>query len=162
VAIADVTARAKVDVRGRFPAAPTPPVDTILAWISGEWLLVLGPPADEDRLLAAMELEAGPDAMVTDVTHLYAAFALLGPDVPALLERTTSCDHSALAPGEAIGAPIVEIPSVIARRDLPIPVVELYVATESARYAWEELSRVVGALGGQPVGWQALRAEGWR
>jgi hypothetical protein len=47
------------------------------------------------------------------------------------------------------------------RRDLPMPVLEIYVATEYARYAWEALSGVVAGLGGAPVGWQALRAEGW-
>lgn len=162
VAIADVTARAKVDVRGRFPATLEPPADAVAARISGEWLLVLGAPGAETQVLAALERAAGPDAMVTDVTHLHAAFALLGPDVPAVLERTTSWGASSLGPGEAAAAPIVEVPAVIVRRDLSIPVVELLVATESARYAWGELSRVVGALRGQPVGWQALRAEGWR
>ena len=162
VAIADITARAKVDVRGRFPPGLALPEDSVPARISSEWLLVLAAPGVEAQVLGALEGAAGPDAMVTDVTHLHAAFALLGPDVPAVLERTTSWGPSTLAPGEAAAAPIVEVPAVIVRRDLPIPVVELLVATESARYAWEELSRVVGALRGQPVGWQALRAEGWR
>jgi glycine cleavage system aminomethyltransferase T len=47
------------------------------------------------------------------------------------------------------------------RRDLPLPVLEVYVATEYARYAWEALASVVAGVGGAPVGWQALRAEGW-
>ena len=47
------------------------------------------------------------------------------------------------------------------RRDLSVPVLEVYVATEYARYVSESLSGVVAGLGGAPVGWQALRAEGW-
>ena len=46
-------------------------------------------------------------------------------------------------------------------RDLAVPVLEIYVATEYARYVGEALSGVVAGLGGAPVGWQALRGEGW-
>jgi glycine cleavage system aminomethyltransferase T len=162
VAIADVTARAKVDVRGNVPATIPLPDEAVGARISAGWTLVFGPPDAEAGIVAAIAAAAGSGAMVTDATHLYAGFALLGPDVPRVLERITSWDPSTLARGEATAAPIVDVPAVIVRRDLPIPVVETYVATEHARYAWESLSSVVGALGGQPVGWQALRAEGWR
>jgi glycine cleavage system aminomethyltransferase T len=48
------------------------------------------------------------------------------------------------------------------RRDLSVPVLEVYVATELGRYVWGALSTMVAELGGAPVGWQALRAEGWR
>ena len=101
--------------------------------------------------------------MVTDVTHLFAGFALAGPELPTVLERTTSWDPATLAPGEATGAPIVEVRAMMVRRDLPVPVLEVYVATEFARYVWEALLGVSSpGLGGAPVGWQALRAEGWR
>jgi glycine cleavage system aminomethyltransferase T len=99
--------------------------------------------------------------MVTDATHLLAGFALAGPELHTVLERTTSWDPSSLAPGEAAGAPIAEVGALLVRRDLSVPVLEVYVGTESARYAWEVLSGVVSELGGAPVGWQALRAEGW-
>lgn len=161
VAIADVTARAKVDVRGRIPDELPSPADTVLARISAGWIVMLGTPDAESRLMRAIEPLAGSGAMVTDVTHLFAGFALAGPDLDAVLERTTSWDPSTLAPGEATGAPIVEVRALMVRRDLPLPVLEIYVATEYARYAWEALSSVVAGLGGAPVGWQALRAEGW-
>jgi glycine cleavage system aminomethyltransferase T len=161
VAIADVTARAKVDVRGRIPDALPSPADTVLARISARWALMLGAPDAEGRLLRAIEPLAGSGAMVTDVTHLFAGFALAGPALDAVLERTTSWDPSTLAPGEATGAPIVEVRALMVRRDLPLPVLEVYVATEYARYAWEALASVVAGVGGAPVGWQALRAEGW-
>jgi glycine cleavage system aminomethyltransferase T len=161
VAIADVTARAKVDLRGRLPAVLPLPAATVIARISAEWALVLGGPDAETRLIGAIEPVAGPGAMVTDVTHLFAGFALAGPGLPGVLERTTSWDPTTLAPGEATGAPIVEVRALIVRRDLSVPVLEVYVATEFARYAWEALWGVVSGLGGAPVGWQALRAEGW-
>ena len=161
VAIAAVTARAKVAVRGRIPDALPAPADTVLARISARWVVMLGAPDAESRLLRAIEPLAGSGALVTDVTHLFAGFALAGPDLGAVLERTTSWDPSRLAQGEATGAPIVEVRALMVRRDLPLPVLEIYVATEYARYAWEALSSVVASVGGAPVGWQALRAEGW-
>jgi glycine cleavage system aminomethyltransferase T len=161
VAIADVTARAKVDVRGRIPDALPSPADTVLARISPGWVVMLGAPDAETRLIRAIEPLAGSGAMVTDVTHLFAGFALAGPDLAGVLERTTSWDPSTLAPGEATGAPIVEVRALMVRRDLPVPLLEIYVATEYARYVWEALSGVVAGLGGAPIGWHALRGEGW-
>jgi len=161
VAIADVTARAKVDVRGDIPDSLPSPADTVFARISEDWAVMLGGPDAEGRLMRALEPLAGPGTMLTDVTHLFAGFALVGPDLTGVLERTTSWDPTTLAPGEAAGAPIVEVRALMVRRDLPLPVLEVYVATEFARYAWEALSSVVAGLGGTPVGWQALRAEGW-
>jgi len=161
VAIADVTARAKVDVRGDIPDSLPSPADTVLARITPRWVVMFGAPDAEGRLLRAIEPLAGSGAMVTDVTHLFAGFALAGPALDAVLERTTSWDPSTLAPGEATGAPIVEVRALMVRRDLPLPLLEVYVATEYARYAWEALSSVVAGVGGAPIGWQALRAEGW-
>ena len=161
VAIADVTARAKVDLRGRIPDTLPTPADTVLTRISAEWAVMFGGPDTEGRLIRAIEPIAGSGTMVTDVTHLFAGFALAAPDLAAVLERTTSWDPTTLAPGEAAGAPIVEVRALMVRRDLSVPVLEVYVATEFARYAWEALSSVVTGLGGSPVGWQALRAEGW-
>jgi glycine cleavage system aminomethyltransferase T len=161
VAIADVSARAKVDLRGRIPDALPSPADTVLARISADWAVMLGGPDAEGRLIRAIEPLAGSGTMLTDVTHLFAGFAFAGPDLAAVLERTTSWDPTTLAPGEAAGAPIVDVRALMVRRDLSVPVLEVYVATEFARYVWETLSGVVAGLGGAPVGWRSLRAEGW-
>ena len=162
VAIADITARAKVDVRGRLPETLPSPTDTVLARISAEWVVLLGAPNAEGRLIRAVEPVAGAGAMVTDVTHLFAGVALAGPAIPELVERATSWDLSTLPPGAATGAPIAEVRALLVRRDLPVPVLEVFVAMEFGRYAWETLSSIVTSLGGRPAGWQALRAEGWR
>jgi glycine cleavage system aminomethyltransferase T len=162
VAIADITARAKVDIRGELPESLSVPGDAIAARISAEWAVVLGPPDAEAALLRELEPLASPRTMVTEVTHLFAGMALVGPALPDLIERATSWDLSTLAPGEAAGAPIAEVRALVVRRALSVPVLEVYVATEFGRYAWEALTGMVGGLGGAPVGWQALRAEGWR
>lgn len=161
VAIADVTARAKVDLRGDLPEALFVPADAVVARISRDWAVVLGEPNAEATLMRALEPLAGPRTMVTDVTHLFAGLALAGPALADVIERATSWDLATLGPGEANGAPIAEVRALIVRRELVVPVLEVYVATELARYVWETLSGVVAGLGGGPVGWQALRAEGW-
>jgi glycine cleavage system aminomethyltransferase T len=162
VGIADITARAKVDVRGDLPEEIFVPADAIVARISREWAVVLGEPNAEADLLRPVERLAGPRTMVTDVTHLFSGFALVGPRVPDVIERATSWDAAALGRGEATGAPIADVRALMVRRDMAAVVLEVYVATELARYVWEALSEVVDGLGGAPVGWQALRAEGWR
>ena len=162
VGIADITARAKVDVRGELPATFPLPPDAIVARVWREWAVELGVPDTEAALLRTLEPLAGPHTMVTDVTHLFAGVALVGPALPDLVERATSWDLSTLAPGEATGAPIAEVRALLVRRDLAVPVLEVYVATEFGRYVWESLSAMVSGFGGAPVGWQALRAEGWR
>ena len=161
VAIVDVTPRAKVDVRGATAAALGAAVDALVAQISDAWALVLGEPGAEEILLPKLEQAAGPGSMVTDATHLHAGFALAGPRLPELLARATGWDPATLAPGTAAGAPMVDVGAVVVRRDLELPVLEVYVATELARYAWEELLAIARSLGGGPAGWDALRAEGW-
>jgi len=162
VAIADITARAKVDIRGDLPEELFAPAGANVARITREWAVILGEPNTEADLLRALEPLAGPRTMVTDVTHLFAGIALIGPRLPEVIERATSWDLATLARGEAVGAPIAEVRALVVRRDIAAVVLEVYVATELARYVWEALSGVVAGLGGAPVGWQALRAEGWR
>ena len=162
VAIADITARAKVDIRGDLPDEIFGPAGSIVARISREWALVLGEPNAEADLVRAVEPLAGPRTMVTDATHLFAGFALAGPRLGEVIERATSWDLATLARGEATGAPIADVRALMVRRDVAPDVLEVYMATELARYVWETLAGIVGDLGGAPVGWQALRAEGWR
>lgn len=162
VAIADITARAKVDLRGDLPETLFLPAGAIVARIWRGWALVLGEPNAEAALMRAVEPLAGPRTVVTDATHLFAGFALAGPGLPDVIGRTTSWDLTTLGAGDAAGAPIVEVPALMVRRDLPVPLLEVYVAMEFARFVWETLSGVVGDLGGGPIGWQVLRAEGWR
>lgn len=160
VAVADITPRAKIDVRGSIEGALRSAGDGLVARIGDGWALVVGEPGAEARLLPEMEASAGVGAMVTDATHLYAGFLLSGARLPDLLARLSGWDPATLAPGAATGAPIAEIRSVIVRRDPNT--VEAYVATEFARYAWESIASVADRLGGGPVGWRVLREGGWR
>jgi glycine cleavage system aminomethyltransferase T len=161
VGVADITARAKADVRGRIDAALPAAAGALVARISEGWAVVLGGPGEETRLVPALEAAAGSAAMVTDATHLFAGYALVGTRVPELLARATSWDPSTLHVGEVTGAPIVDVRTIVVRRDLSVPLLEVYCATEFGRYAWEALVGIADRLGGGPVGWQTLRARGW-
>ena len=161
VAVVDVTARGKIDVRGALDGALSVAGDVLTARIAGDWAILLSEPGGEEVLVPKVVSAAGVGAMVTDVTHLFVGFALAGPQLPEALARLTSWDPASLAPGEGTGAPIGDVRAVVVRRDLTLPVLEAYVATEFARYAWETVLDAVRRTGGAPVGWRALRAEGW-
>lgn len=162
IGIADLTARAKIDLRGAIDGVAGATGDAILARIAEDWALVLDEPGAEDVLLPKLESAAGAAAMVTDATHLFAGVGLVGPRVGDALARLTSWDPTTVAPGAATGAPIADVRAVVVRRELDAPVLEVYTAMELARYVWETVSGVVSAMGGGPVGWSALREEGWR
>ena len=161
IGLVDVTARGKVDVRGSLDGVLSAGGDVLTARIADDWALVLAEPGGEEVLVPKLASAAGTGAMVTDVTHLFVGFALAGPALSDVLARLTSWDPASLAAGEATGAPIADVRAVVARRDLEAPVLEAYVAAEFARYAWETVLDAVRRTGGGPVGWRALRAEGW-
>jgi glycine cleavage system aminomethyltransferase T len=161
VALADVTARGKVDVRGAIDGVLRASGDALAARVAEDWALVLAEPGGEGLLLATMSSAAGAGSMVTDATHLLAGFALGGPELPGALSRLTSWDPASLAPGQATGAPVGEVRALVVRRDLEVPLLEVYVGSEFARYAWETFLDAVRRSGGAPVGWRALRAAGW-
>jgi sarcosine oxidase, subunit alpha len=163
VGVVDVTPRGKIDLRGRIDDALSNGAGRaeIVVGIADTWAVILRPPGPVADRVAKLEAAAGGAAMVTDVTHLYAGYALAGPEVPEVLARLTSFDADSLEPGGGTGAPIAEVRAVWARRDLEVPAVEVYVAAEFGRYAWRTFVDAVRARGGAPVGWEALRAEGW-
>ncbi len=162
VAICDITARGKIDVRGEPAPVLEAAGEALVARIEPDWAVVLTEPGGEESLLPRLVSAAGPKTMVTDATHLLSAYALAGPRLGDLLARITAWDPSTLAPGAAAGAPIAGVRSIMVRRDLPVPLLEVYVGSEFGRFVWETLLEVVLGLGGRPVGWSGLRAEGWR
>jgi heterotetrameric sarcosine oxidase gamma subunit len=162
LAIADVTPRGKLDLRG--------PVDEILsrlapgpelqvARLSARSALILTGPGDAGPWLAAAEQAAGPSGMSTDVTSAYVGIAVLGPKAGELLARLTSMDVSTIGPGAAAGLQLARIPAILVRGE---HAVELYAASEFGRYLWQTVAQTTARLDGRAVGWDALTAEGWR
>ncbi|HEV3097643.1 MAG TPA: hypothetical protein VG104_10885 [Candidatus Dormibacteraeota bacterium] len=163
--IADITARGKIDLRGAVDSSLVNLLQTRnaqLARLSRDWALVFTPAASLKSALHLMEQSADRSTMVTDATSIYAGLALVGPRVPDLLLRLTAIDPDQLQPGHSVATQMLRIPAFLLRRDLPVMVVEAYVASEFARYAWEAVFMVGHQLDPIPVGWEALQAEGWR
>jgi len=180
VAVADATARGKVDLRGDLApviasltgrraletgavlAKGTQDGGFHLALISSRWALALCRPDSLERCLAhAEEAAAGGDAMATDVTSLYAGLALFGPGAVGVLSRLTAFDAGGLDEGACAATRVAEIPAILARPAVGGSPFELYVGSEYGRYAWEAILEAGAPLGIRPVGWEALRAEGW-
>ena len=162
IGLADVTVMSKIDVRGDVEPALSSALDDGVARIAKDWAVVFAAPGPVADRVAAMQAAVGAAAMVTDVTHLYAGFALAGPSLSDALARLTSWDPSGLDVGSATGAPIADVRAIVRRREASVPVMEIWVAMEFARYAWRSVLEVVERLGGEPVGWDALRELGWR
>jgi glycine cleavage system aminomethyltransferase T len=163
IGVGDVTPRGKVDVRGDIDGPLRGVIGGVLARISDEWALVLTEPGEESTSASAMTQNVnGAGAMVTDVTHAYAGLAVAGPACADACARLTSWNPETLRPGAATGASFAEVPAVLVRRPGRLPILEVLVAAEFGRYVWETLVDVAVRLEGRPVGWEALRAEGWR
>ncbi len=162
--LADITSRGKIDIRGAVDAALAnlPHMEgATLARLSRNWALILTPPAGLAPSLELMTQVAPSDAMVTDATSIYASIALLGPRANDLLQRLISIDPSGVKPGECLATQMLRVPAILVRRQLPFSMVETYVAAEFGRYVWEALFDIARPLAPEPVGWDALRAEGW-
>jgi aminomethyltransferase len=162
VGLADVSSRGKVDLQGEIDHLVADPRGAVLARLGRAWAMLLTEPGGEAAVLERCEEAAGSSTMVTDATHLFAGFAIVGPQTPQVLARLTSWDPATLAPGEATGAPLAGVPAAVLRGERGSSAVEAYVGTESARYVWDALLGVVRLMGGGPIGMRALRAEGWR
>jgi glycine cleavage system aminomethyltransferase T len=162
--LADITARGKIDIRGAVDAAlaALPHADDgTTARLSRSWALIMTPAADLAPSLERVTRAAVPGTMVTDATAIYVSFALLGPRVDELLHRLITLDPSALKPGQSLATQMLRVPAILVRRRLPISVVETFVPAEFGSYMWDALFDIAPPLGREPVGWDAMRAEGW-
>lgn len=162
IGVVDITVRAKIDVRGDVGRALSEVPGDVVARIAEDWAVSFFPPGPVTDRVASMQAAAGTSAMVTDVTHLHAGFALAGPGLSDALARLTAWDPSTLDAGSATGATIADVRAIVVRREASVPLLEVWVAMESARYAWRSILEVVERQGGEPVGWEALRGQGWR
>jgi heterotetrameric sarcosine oxidase gamma subunit len=163
VALADVTARGKVDLRGDVePVLRRLETRGHLARISARWALALTEPAELEGCLSEAEAAAASgEAMATDATSLYAGFALSGPAAANVLSRLTPFDAARLPQGACAATRVAEVPAILVRPALGVAPFEMCVGSEYARYVWESLLEAGADLGLCPAGWEALRAEGW-
>jgi glycine cleavage system aminomethyltransferase T len=182
VAIADITARGKVDLRGAIgglfnriartsegwepgtivPIEPAPSEEHpgLIAPISDRWAILFCPPASLETRLEELEEPAagGGPAMVTEVSSQYTGIALTGPRTFELLERITAFDPALLEPDVCVATRALELTAIVLRRET---VVELWVSSSSARYAWEAVLHTGAPMGIAPVGRDELASLGW-
>ena len=171
---ADVSARGKLHLSGniepmirRLTGGSVEPGRTAnlssggrVARIARDWALVLLPASGESRVMAEVETETSDHSMVTDVTSGMSAFMVAGQRFEEVLARTVTIDIAELRPGSCAAASWARIPAVLVRH--AVPVVEIYVASDHGRYAWDTIRGLCGRLGGSPVGWRSLKAWGWQ
>ena len=69
VAVADITARGKIDVRGSIEGALSGAGDVLTARIADDWSVLLCEPGGEDVLVPKLESAAGARAMVTETAE---------------------------------------------------------------------------------------------
>ena len=158
--VADITARGKIDVRGRFEGALSGAGDVLTARIADDWAMLhrtgrRGGPAPQ------LGSAADAGAMVTDATHLFVGFALAGPELLEVLARLTSWGSRVARGGRGDWRADRRRSR---RRGPPRP------AAADAGGLRRDRVRAVrvgnrarrGSAGGRgAAGWRALRGEGW-
>jgi sarcosine oxidase subunit alpha len=102
----------------------------------------------------------GQPVVTTDVTSAYAGFALVGPNLEALLRRLThldvrpaalpvnSCAETSLAGVEAVLVPTPE---------LTLPALRVYVPWDLAEFVWERVLEAGRDLAITPLGLEGFR-----
>lgn len=176
VAVVDVTARGKVDLRGSLArllghmalelapgrlAESSGEPRSLFARIGESWAVAFCPPPATALLLDRLQETVDPGAMVTDVSCLLVGFALAGPRADELVRRLSSFDISRLGAGECAAVRLARVWALLLRRPFSIPVTEVYVSSEYGRYVWETLLEKGASLGVKPAGMQALCTLGW-
>jgi sarcosine oxidase subunit alpha len=167
VGLADVSASAKVSVRGPGVASvlaalapdtaalrprgvmPLPGQSALACRLTDEHLLLLDcAPALSERLAALCQ---GRDVVITDVTCAYVGFELVGPRLDDLLCRLTHLDvrPTALPAGSCAETSFAGVEALLVRAGgRSLPALRVYVAWDLGQYVWE---RIMEAGHGGPV-----------
>ena len=137
VGLADVTVLSKIDSGAMgIPRSRRRSSRRVVARIAKDWAMVFAAPGPVADRVTAMQAAVGAAAMVTDVTHLLRRVRARGP-LPAGRARAAHVVGPVGArAGGATGAPIADVRAIVRRRERRVPVLEICVAMEFARYAW--------------------------
>ena len=103
------------------------------------------------------------DALVTDVTSVFAQFLLAGPSARAILAKLSSMNVSegALPDAGCRQTSLAHVHATVARQDLQsIPAFHLLVARDYAEFVWEAVLHAGHEFHLVPFGLDALRALG--
>ena len=136
--------------------------DLVIARLTAEEVLALGPPTAIDDWQAAVGVESDgvPGRQVTNVTSGMTALRIVGPRARDVIASLTSLDvrDRSMLDGSCAQAAFAEVHGTLLRRDIAgAAAFELYVAREFGVYVWEVVLESLGHDGLVPFGNETLR-----
>ena len=172
VGLADVSWLSKFDVKGSDFKADKESVTPGSLWaLAPGHALVTCRPEDSEHVNKSLEdlvAQSTPDGQgacchVTNVTSVYAALMLLGPNSRDVLNRLTELEISdaALPEGSCSQTGLAHTHAIILRQDTgDVPGFLLFVGWEYGEYVWDALVKAGEYLGIAPVGLEAVNRLG--
>ncbi len=165
--LADVSAFAKLSLRGAVGASPGPRGVAVLAGDSGlacrlthDHLLLLGSTMAVADLSPSMTaVPEGRGVVPTDVTSTYAGFELIGPRLEELLRRLTHLDvgPAALPSGSCAETSFAGVEALLVRPPgRSLPALRVYVGWDLGEYVWERMTDAGRDVPIGPLGLEAL------
>ena len=172
--VCDMTGRTAVRVKSldldavlgsaRVPkiGSVVPDGDLVIARLTAEEVLVLGPPTAVDDWQAAVGVESDgePSRQVTNVTSGMTALRIAGPRARDVIASLTSLDvrERSMPDGSCSQAAFAEVHGTLLRLDIDgAAAFELYVAREFGVYVWEVVLESLGHDGVVVFGNKTLR-----
>jgi len=162
-AFADISARGKVQLDGAIDAPLQRLTGAATARLARDWALALTEPAGEHGLMSAVGEADDASWIATDMTSAFSGFLIAGQSLDDFLARSVTFDLDSLWKMSCTAATWARIPAVfvVPASSPDARAVELYVASDYGRYAWETIVELARPLDGRPVGWRALESWGW-
>jgi aminomethyltransferase len=135
--------------------------DLVIARLTAEEVLVLGPPTAIDgwRALVGVESDGVPSRQVTNVTSGMTVLRIAGSRARDVISSLTSLDvrERSMPDGACAQAAFAEVHGTLLRQDIAgAAAFELYVAREFGVYVWEVVLESLGHGGVTPFGTAAL------
>jgi heterotetrameric sarcosine oxidase gamma subunit len=133
--------------------------DTVIARLTTEEALALGPPPDVGSWQAGIDLDGSPSRYLTDVTSGLMAMKIVGPRAREVVASITDLDvrDRSLPDGSCAQAGFAQVHGTLLRFDVAnTSAYELYVAREFGAYIWEVVLESLGHGIVVPFGNQAL------
>ena len=135
--------------------------DFVIARLTEEEVLILGPPTDSDvwNTQLGVETHGVPSRQVTNVTSGMTALRIVGPRARDVIFSLTSLDvrDRSMPNGSCAQAAFAEVHGTLVSRDIAgAAAFELFVAREFGVYVWEVVLESLGHGGVVPFGTSAL------
>ena len=137
--------------------------DTVIARLTAEEALAIGPPSAVGSWQAGIESDGDPLRYVIDVTSGLAGLKIAGPQARKVLAALTDLDlrDRSMPDGSCAQAGFAQVHGTLLRLDIGgTPAYELYVARENGTYMWQVVLESLGHGGVVPFGAEALRRLG--